>query len=51
MTIVWVFGVMALSVVLVALTLILGCDIPVEQAAADARRRARGPASRLNTLL
>lgn len=41
MTIVWVFGVMALSVVLsFALTLILGFeDIPVEQAAADARAR------------
>lgn len=48
MTIVWVFGVMALSVVLsFALTLILGFeDIPVEQAAADARaRRARACAS------
>ena len=46
MTIVWVFGVMALSVVLsFALTLILGIeDIPVEQAAADARaRQAHGP--------
>ncbi|HBR1582306.1 TPA: PTS cellobiose/arbutin/salicin transporter subunit IIBC [Klebsiella pneumoniae] len=48
MTIVWVFGVMALSVVLsFALTLILGFeDIPVEQAAADARaRQARAQAS------
>ena len=48
MTIVWVFGVMALSVVLsFALTLILGFeDIPVEQAAADARaRQARDQAS------
>ena len=48
MTIVWVFGVMALSVVLsFALTLILGIeDIPVEQAAADARgRQARAQAS------
>ena len=44
MTIVWVFGVMALSVVLsFALTLILGFeDIPVEQAAADARARRPG---------
>ncbi|MHC1846349.1 PTS cellobiose/arbutin/salicin transporter subunit IIBC [Klebsiella pneumoniae] len=48
MTIVWVFGVMALSVMLsFALTLILGFeDIPVEQAAADARaRQARAQAS------
>ncbi|HGY0038618.1 TPA: PTS cellobiose/arbutin/salicin transporter subunit IIBC [Klebsiella pneumoniae] len=48
MTIVWVFSVMALSVVLsFALTLILGFeDIPVEQAAADARaRQARAQAS------
>lgn len=45
MTIVWVFGVMALSVVLsFALTLILGFeDIPVEQAAADARARQARP--------
>ena len=41
MTIVWVFGVMALSVVLsFVLTLLLGFeDIPVENAAADARQR------------
>lgn len=41
MTIVWVFGVMALAVVLsFVLTLILGFeDIPVEDAAADARKR------------
>lgn len=54
MTIVWVFGVMALSVVLsFALTLILGFeDIPVEQAAADARaRQARAQASHACTLL
>ena len=41
MTIVWVFGVMALAVVLsFVLTLILGFeDIPVEDAAAEARQR------------
>lgn len=41
MTIVWVFGVMALAVVLsFILTLVLGFeDIPVEEAAADARQR------------
>ena len=41
MAIVWVFGVMALAVVLsFVLTLILGFeDIPVEDAAADARKR------------
>ena len=41
MTIVWVFGVMALAVVLsFVLTLLLGFeDIPVEEAAADARQR------------
>ncbi|MBV8045154.1 MAG: PTS cellobiose/arbutin/salicin transporter subunit IIBC, partial [Pluralibacter sp.] len=40
MSIVWVFGVMALAVVLsFVLTLLLGFeDIPVEQDAADARR-------------
>ena len=47
MTIVWVFGVMALAVVLsFVLTLILGFeDIPVEEAAAEARKRqATAPA-------
>ena len=41
MSIVWVFGVMALAVVLsFVLTLLLGFeDIPVEEAAADARAR------------
>ena len=41
MTIVWVFGVMALAVVLsFVLTLILGFeDIPVEEAAVEARKR------------
>ena len=44
MTIVWVFGVMALAVVLsFVLTLMLGFeDIPVEEAAADARQRQAG---------
>lgn len=54
MTIVWVFGVMALAVVLsFVLTLMLGFeDIPVEEAAADARQRQAGArASRLNTIL
>lgn len=43
MTIVWVFGVMALAVVLsFVLTLILGFeDIPVEDAAAQARKTSR----------
>ena len=46
MTIVWVFGVMALAVVLsFVLTLILGFeDIPVEDAAAQARKT--GPHNR-----
>ncbi len=45
MTIVWVFGVMALSVVLsFALTLILGFeDIPVEQALPTPERARPGP--------
>jgi hypothetical protein len=45
MTIVWVFGVMALAVVLsFVLTLMLGFeDIPVEEAAADARARQTRP--------
>lgn len=54
MTIVWVFGVMALAVVLsFVLTLMLGFeDIPQEEAAADARQRQAGTqASRLNTIL
>lgn len=44
MTIVWVFGVMALAVVLsFVLTLMLGFeDIPQEEAAADARQRQAG---------
>jgi hypothetical protein len=44
MTIVWVFGVMALAVVLsFVLTLLLGFeDIPVEEAAAEARARQAG---------
>ena len=43
MTIVWVFSVMALAVVLsFVLTLILGFeDIPVEDAAAQARKTSR----------
>lgn len=44
MTIVWVFGVMALAVVLsFVLTLMLGFeDIPQEEAAADAGQRQAG---------
>ena len=50
MTIVWVFGVMALAVVLsFVLTLILGFeDIPVEDAAAQARKNQAAQPSNIN---
>lgn len=50
MTIVWVFGVMALAVVLsFVLTLILGFeDIPVEDAAAQARKTKAAQPGNIN---
>ena len=50
MTIVWVFGVMALAVVLsFVLTLLLGCeDIPVEDAAAQARKNQAAQPGNIN---
>lgn len=50
MTIVWVFGVMALAVVLsFVLTLLLGFeDIPVEDAAAQARSNQSRATSNIN---